>query len=97
MSLRELKIWATKPYSFDFLDVENSTKVSWKDATGISGSFSETRITSWKQLHRELSTSANVVAESLWSDANGSYSKFEKFQSYENSFTWLMKFNVDAG
>ena len=76
---------------------ETNSVVSWTDAQGINGAFSETRITSWEQMQKELSISAAVAAESAWGNGSGSFSKFEKFRSDSNSFTWLMKFVVETG
>lgn len=87
----------TEPKGDCLQNVDSATQTSWKDADGIAGAFSETRVTSWEQMQRELSVSANVAAESIWGNGNGSYSKFEKFQSDENSFTWLLKFSVETG
>jgi hypothetical protein len=78
-------------------NVAQPTMESWKDAKGIEGVFTETRVTSWEQMQRELSISANVAAESMWGNASASFSKFEKFRSDEESFTWLMKFVVETG
>ncbi len=78
-------------------NVNDAKTESWNDATGIVGSLTETRIRSWEQMQSELSLTANAAAESLWGNANASFSKFEKFRSDENSFTWLAKFVVESG
>ena len=79
------------------VDAPDVTIVSWKDANGINGSFSETKITSSENLRKELSVSASVAGETLWGGGGASFSKFEKFRADQNAFTWMVNYVVDSG
>jgi hypothetical protein len=76
---------------------ESAVMESWKDARGIKGTFSETRVNSVAQLQKETSMSGSVAGESLWGGGSVSASRYEKFRSDESSFTWLVNFMVDVG
>lgn len=79
------------------LDIEVATVSSWKDSQFIKGRFSETRIKTIKDLFRKLSFQENPVAEALWGGESVYFSKYNKFNKNENSFTWVFDFRLDLG
>ena len=78
-------------------NVAEATAVTWKDARGIQGQFSETQLQSLQGLFKELSFLGNFAAESLWGSGNAYFSKYEKFKSDANSFTWMVDYLIDVG
>jgi hypothetical protein len=77
--------------------VDLATEISWKDAQGIKGRFTETKIQTMEALHQELSLSAHLAAEALWGGGEASFAKYEKFRQDKEAFTWLVDYTVEVG
>lgn len=72
-------------------------QTSWKEARGIKAELSETRITSHEELMRELNFSASASVRYKFYKGNANFSKYDKFTSSEDTFTWIFSIRAVSG
>lgn len=76
---------------------ESFLKSAWSDANGIKAELTETRITSHENLMRELNFSSSASIKYKFYSGNTNFSKYDKFTSSEDTFTWLFSIRAVAG
>lgn len=70
---------------------------AWKDAQGIKAELSETRITSHEELMREMNFSTSASVRYKFYKGNANFSKYDKFTSSQDTFTWLFSIKAVSG
>ena len=79
------------------MNPEQYLDVSWKDAQGIKADLTETRITSHEELMKEMNFSASVSGRYTFYSGSANYSKYEKFASAKDNFTWIFRILAEVG
>ena len=79
------------------LNADNLLTEAWVDAQGIKANLTETRVTSHEQLVKEMRYDVSASARYTFYSGNVNYSRYDKFASSGDSFTWVFNIQAEIG